>query len=88
MKPAYLDLESSAKKIDVAKISTAQAEENLRLQRLHYQEGVATATDVLNAVTLLSTAESNSWRKLYGFERAGACLVYAMGQDLMTVYGQ
>ena len=35
----------------------AQAEENLRLQRLRYQEGVGTATEVLDAVTLLTTAE-------------------------------
>ncbi len=88
VKSAYLDLDSSAKKIDVAKTAVTQAEENLRLQRLRYQEGVGTATDVLDAVTLMSTAESNSWRALYGFERAGASLVYSMGKDLMTVYGK
>jgi len=88
VKAAYLDLESSVRKIDVVKTAVAQAEENLRLQRLRYQEGVGTAMEVLDAVTLLSTAETNLWRALYGSERAGASLVYATGRDLMTVYGK
>jgi outer membrane protein TolC len=88
VKSAYLDLQSSAQKIDVMKTSVAQAEENLRLQRLRYQEGVGTAIEVLDAVTLLSTAETNSWRALYGFERAEASLLYSMGRDLMGVYGK
>ena len=40
VKSAYLDLQSSALKIEVAKTAVAQAEENLRLQRLRYKEGV------------------------------------------------
>ncbi len=88
VKSAYLDRESSQLKIDVAKTAIAQAEENLRLQRLRYQEGVGTAIEVLDAVTLLSTAETNSWRALYGFERAEAGLLYSMGKDLMDVYGK
>jgi len=88
VKAAYLDLQSSSQRIDVAKTAVAQAEENLRLQRLRYQEGVGTAIEVLDAVTLLSTAETNSWRALYGFERAEAGLLYAMGKDLMGEYGK
>jgi outer membrane protein len=88
VKSAYLDLKSSELKIDVMKTSVASAEENLRLQRLRYQEGVGTAIEVLDAVTLLSTAETNSWRALYGFERAEAGLLYSMGRDLMGEYGK
>ncbi len=88
VKSAYLELQSSAQKIDVMKTSTAQAEENLRLQRLRYQEGVGTATEVLDAVTLLSTSQSNSWRALYAFERAEAGLLYSMGRDLVREYGK
>jgi outer membrane protein len=85
---AYLDLQSSSQKIEVMKTSVAQAEENLRLQRLRYQEGVGTAIEVLDAVTLLSAAQSDSWRALYDFERAEAGLLYSMGRDLMAVYGK
>jgi outer membrane protein len=88
VKSAYLDLQSSTQKIDVMKTSVASAEENLRLQRLRYQEGVGTAIEVLDAVTLLSTAETNSLRALYGAGRAEAGLLYSMGRDLMGEYGK
>jgi outer membrane protein TolC len=88
VKSAYLDLQSSAQKIEVAKTAVAQAEENLRLQRLRYKEGVGTATDVLDAVTLLTTAESNSWKSLYGIKRAEAILLNAAGKDLASAYGK
>ena len=88
VKGAYLDLQSSAQKIEVSRTAVAQAEENLRLQRLQYKEGVGTATDVLDAVTLLSTAESNSWKSLYGYKRAEAVLLNAAGRDLAGVYGK
>jgi outer membrane protein TolC len=88
VKSAYLDLQSSAQRIEVMKTSVASAEENLRLQRLRYREGVGTAIEVLDAVTLLSTAETNSWRALYGFGRAEAGLLYSMGRDLMGEYGE
>jgi outer membrane protein len=88
VKTAYLDLETSARKIDVAGAAIAQAEENLRLQRLRYQEGVGTATDVLDAVALLSTAESNNWRALYAVERARAGLFYSVGRDLVSMYAK
>ena len=87
VKSAYLDLQSSTQKMDVTKAAVAQAEENLRLQRLRYKEGVGTATEVLDAVTLMTTAESNSWRALYGIKRAEASLLYSMGRDLAIVYG-
>jgi outer membrane protein TolC len=88
VKGAYLDLQSSAQKIEVAKTAVAQAEENLRLQRLRYKEGVGTATDVLDAVTLLTTAESNSWKSLYGIKRAEAIFLNAAGKDLVSAYGK
>ena len=88
VKSAYLDLQSSMQKIDVMKTSVASAEENLRIQRLRYQEGVGTAIEVLDAVTLLSSTETNSWRALYGSERAEAGLLYSMGRDLMGEYGK
>jgi len=88
VKGAYLDLQSSSKKIDVTKTAVAQAEENLRLQRLRYQEGVGTATEVLDAVTLLTVAQTNYWKAVYGLKRAEANLLYAMGRDLVSLYGK
>ncbi|HSB33623.1 MAG TPA: TolC family protein, partial [Nitrospirota bacterium] len=88
VKAAYLDLQSSAQKMAVTEAAVAQAVENLRLQRLRYREGVGTTTDVLDAVTLLSTAETNSWKALYGMRRAEAALLNAAGKDLVSMYGK
>lgn len=88
VKSAYLDLQSSDQKMEVTKAAVAQAEENLRLQRLRYKEGAGTATEVLDAVTLLTTAESNSWKSLYGFKRAEAAFLNAAGKDLVGMYGK
>jgi len=85
---AYLDLQSSQQKIEVTKTAITSAQENLRLQRLRYHEGVATATDELDAVTLMTTAETNSWKSLYGVGRAEAQLLYSMGRDLASMYRQ
>lgn len=84
----YLDLQSSRQKVEVTETAVAQAEENLRLQRLRYQEGVGTATEVLDAVTLLTTARTNAWKALYGVQRAEAGLLFSMGRDLADEYGK
>ncbi len=84
---AFLNLQSSSQQIEVTKAAVAQAEENLRLQRLRYQEGVGTAIEVLDAVTLLTATQNNTWRARYGFERAEAGLLYSMGRDLTGSYG-
>jgi outer membrane protein TolC len=88
VKNAYLNLQNSTQRIDVMKTSVAQAEENLRLQRLRYQEGVGTAIEVLDAVTLMSSSQTNWWRARYDFERAEAGLLYSMGRELMSTYGK
>lgn len=86
VKSAWLELDSSKRRIEVAYTALGQAQENLRLQRLRYQEGVGTATDVLDAVTLMSTAETNAWKANFGLKRAEAALLYSMGRDLATAY--
>ena len=47
-----------------------QAQENLRLQRLRYSEGVGTATEVLDAVSLATTAEQNFLNARYDVTEA------------------
>jgi outer membrane protein TolC len=83
---AWLEVQSSLKRIDVALSAVGQAQENLRLQRIRYQEGVAISTDVLDAVTLMITAETNAWKANFGLKRAEAALLYAIGRDLASSY--
>ena len=81
-----LDLKTAREKITVTKDAVSQAEENLRINRIRYGEGVGTATEVLDAVTLLTIAETNFYKSLYDFKRAEAGILYSMGKDLVEVY--
>jgi len=88
VKKAFLDMESAREKIGVARRSVASAEENLRINRLRYSEGVGTATDVLDAVTMLTSAETNHTRAVYAYNRAEAAFLYTAGMNLYQAYGE
>jgi outer membrane protein TolC len=81
-----LDAKTAKEKIGVTENAVDQAEENLRINRIRYEEGVGTATDVLDAVTLLTTAETNYYRAVYDLRKAEAGVIYSTGQDLSEVY--
>ncbi len=81
-----LDLKNATDRIRVTKDAAGQAEENLRINRVRYEEGVGTATEVLDAVTLLTMAETNYYRSLYDMRRAESAVLYSIGKDLSEVY--
>ena len=81
-----LDLRNAQERIAVTKDAVQQADENLRINRLKYEEGVGTATDVIDAVTLLAMAETNYYRALYDLRRAEGAFLYATGRELAEVY--
>ncbi|MDA8084840.1 MAG: TolC family protein [Nitrospiraceae bacterium] len=83
----YVLASSTAReKIVVTKDAVRQAKENLRINRARYEEGVGTATEVLDAVTLLTVAETNYFRAVYDGKKAEAAVLYATGRDLTGVY--
>lgn len=53
------DMDVAVKNYEVANISLAEAEENLRINEVSFQKGVATATDILDAIFYLSQARFN-----------------------------
>ena len=55
----YIDFEVSRKNVEVAKRSIEQAEENLRITHLKYNEGLERESDLLDAITSLSRAKYN-----------------------------
>jgi outer membrane protein len=81
-----LDVKTADEKIAVTKDAVGQAEENLRINKVRYAEGVGIATEVLDAVTLLTIAETNFYKSLYDFRRAEAGFMYSIGRDLLEVY--
>jgi outer membrane protein len=54
-----LDYDVSLKNLSVARTGITQAEESLRVVELSFEEGVETATEVLDAIYLLSRARTN-----------------------------
>jgi outer membrane protein TolC len=82
----FLDAENARERIGVTEGAVGQAEENLRINRIRYEEGVGTATEVIDAVALLSTAETNHLRAVYELRRARARLMFSMGLDMVSAY--
>lgn len=76
---AYLKVRDTADRIRVTEKAVTQAEENLRLNGERYKEQVGTATDVIDADTLLTRTRVNYWTALYDHQMAKAELLWAMG---------
>lgn len=88
VKRYFLDLQNAYERIQVTYDVLDQAQENLRINRGRYEAGVGTATDVLDAVTLLTVAETNHIRSLYDYMKSEAAVAYASGEDLVLVYSR
>jgi outer membrane protein TolC len=84
---AYLSLGTARSRVAATGKAVEQAKENLRLERLRYSEGVGTSTDVLDAVSLVTTAEQNQLDARYDVTDARALLDFAMGRDLVATWG-
>jgi outer membrane protein len=80
VKDDYLNMQVAEKNIGVAEKAIEQAEENLRMNEERYKYQVATQTDVINAVTLLTQARVNYYGALSDFNIAKAKLDRAMGR--------
>ncbi len=80
VKIAYLDLKVAEKNVVTARKSLEQAKENYRITNLQYQQQMTTSTEVLDARTLLTQAETNYFGALYGFNTARAELIRTMGR--------
>jgi outer membrane protein len=76
---AYLAVNETAERIRVTEKAVAQGEENLRLNRERYREQVGTATNVIDAVTLLTKTRVNFFNARYDHQLAKAQLLWAVG---------
>lgn len=84
VKNAFSNLQVSDKNIKTSQESLAQARENWRITNLQYQEQIATSTDVLDARTYLSQAETNYDGALYGYMISLSDLERAVGRKYDT----
>ncbi len=77
-----LDCRVTVKNIDTAQKALAQARENWRITDLQYKEQAATSTDVLDARTFLTQADTNYYRAVYGYLDAVAGLDRTTGKRM------
>lgn len=80
LRQCRLELAGARGKIAVAREAATQAEENLRVTRERFREGVALNTDVLDAEVLALQAKTNLTQTLVDAELAGARLHKALGE--------
>lgn len=79
VRQAWLDVEETRKRIEVTQSAIGQAEENLRVVRDRYANGLSTNTEVLDAETLRVNSEANHAAALYDAALAGLRLKRAVG---------
>ena len=79
VRQASLDVDETQKRIGVTKEATTQADENLRVTRDRYREGVGTNTEVLDAETLRVRSYTNYYNAMYDAVIAQYRLKYATG---------
>ncbi len=76
---AHLALKETAERLQVTEKAVSQGEENLRLNEERYKEQVGTATEVIDAQTLLTRARVNFFNARYDHQMAKAQLLWAVG---------
>jgi len=76
---AYLQAENAWKRIQVARVAVAQAEEALRIVSNRYKNGLFTIVDLLHSEFALQQAQTNHLLAVYDYKVAHAKLMLAVG---------
>ncbi len=76
---AYLKIKETVDRIRATETAVTQGEENLRLNEERYKESVGTATDVIDAETLLTRTRVNYWTAVYDHQMAKSQMLWAIG---------
>jgi outer membrane protein len=76
---SHLKVQETADRIKTTETAVTQGEENLRLNEERYKEQVGTATDVIDAETLLTRTRVNYYTALYDHQMAKSQLLWAVG---------
>lgn len=76
---AYNDNQVARNRINIAQLAVQQSEENLRLVKEQFKQGIATYTQVLDAQALWNQAHSNYCNSIYDALLASYTLKHAVG---------
>ncbi|WP_243371850.1 TolC family protein [Geotalea sp. SG265] len=80
LQAAMNDLKVAEERIAVSEVAIRQSEENLRINSDRYQEKVGTATDVIDAQTLLTQTRNDYFRSVFDYQVAAARVKRAVGE--------
>ena len=80
LQTAVNDLQLAAEQIKTVETAIKQGEENLRINKDRYQEQVGTATEVLDAQTLLTQIKTDYYNATFAYQVAVARVRKAMGE--------
>ncbi|MBF0359191.1 MAG: TolC family protein [Magnetococcales bacterium] len=83
VREAYLNAQQASKKVKVLEKSLKQAEENLKVNEIRYQQQLGSATDVLDALDLRTTTRDSYISSLSSYLTALATLDLAVGYDVV-----
>ena len=79
VRDAIIGIKNASERIEVAEKAIESAREALRVERLKYETGAGTNTDVIDAQTALLRAETDYYQAGYDRETSLAGLRKAMG---------
>ena len=74
------DLAVARERIELTRSAIRQSEENLRINNDRYKAQIGTATEVIDAQTLLSQARSDHYQSLFDYQVARARVQRAAGE--------
>jgi outer membrane protein TolC len=80
IKSARNDLGVASERVEVAKAAIRQSEENLRINSDRYKAQIGTATEVIDAQTLLSQTRSDYFQALFDYQVSKARVKRALGE--------
>jgi len=86
VRQAFLRLKEAEKRIETNSVVLEQAEENLRLAKERYDNGVGTNLDVIDAELGLAQSKTNYIQALYDYNVSKAQLDKAMGVKVGTSF--
>lgn len=82
VRTAFLNAQEASKKVKVLGKALKQAEENLKVNEIRYQQQLGTATDVLDALDLRTTTRDSHISSLSSYLKALATLDLAVGLNV------
>lgn len=80
VRKAFLEAEEYSQKVDLLDKTLDQAKENYRVNQIRYKEQLGTATDVLDAMDLLTSTRSSAISAISSYLKSLASLDLAVGK--------